>query len=309
MTFDIKAEIGLIGTGRMGRPIAECLLKAGRRLAVFDRDLLATSALASSQCSICPSAADVANKAPIVLACVPSIEAFDDCTLGNDGLVHGSAIRVYVHLGTTGPRNVIRIAEQLSARGIATLDAPISGGMGRAAAGTLSSMISGSGDAIDRASEAIRLYSSSLTVVGDAPGAAQIAKLINNMLSAANLAAAIEGLIVASKANVDISALTEVLLRSTGGSYAFETKIVEQVLTRQFNFGGALRIIRKDMEAWREMIEDFGLACPIGSEVHKTYMRAMEQLDPDDDMTSIAKYYETLEGVAIPKVTIQRGKS
>jgi 3-hydroxyisobutyrate dehydrogenase-like beta-hydroxyacid dehydrogenase len=84
---------------------------------------------------------------------------------------------------------------------------------------------------------------------------------------------------------------------------------VEQVLTREFNFGGALRIIRKDMDAWRQMIDDLDVKSPISNEVYKIYMRAMDVLRPDEDMTSITKYYEEMEGVTVPKTILRHIKS
>ena len=126
------------------------------------------------------------------------------------------------------------------------------------------------------------------------------------MLSAANLALAVEGLLAGVKAGVDPGALVELLRRGTGNSDALSTKVVGHVLPRTFDWGGSLEVIAKDMTAWREMADGLDLQCPLSRKVHETYMAAIGQLGKQADMTDIARYLEGIERVTIPATKTSR---
>jgi 3-hydroxyisobutyrate dehydrogenase len=211
-------------------------------------------------------------------------------------------VSVYVHLGTTGLHHVQHLTEKLTGSGITVLDAPISGGVDRAVAGTLASMVAGPRPALDAARPLIDLYSAVVVDLGPEPSAAQAVKLINNMLSAANLALAIEGLLAGVKAGIDPAVLVQLLRRGTGNSDALSTKVIGHVLPRTFDWGGSLEVIAKDMTAWREMADGLDLQCPLSRKVHETYMEAIRQLGKQADMTDIARYLEGIERVTIPAV-------
>jgi 3-hydroxyisobutyrate dehydrogenase-like beta-hydroxyacid dehydrogenase len=296
------SPIGLIGCGRMGRPMLEHILAGGFHGVVFDTSPAAAQGLANVR--VASSAREVAEACAIVLGCVPTVDAYDATVLGPGSVIEGSKAAVYVHLGTTGLRHVRHLAERLAAAGISLLDAPMSGGVERAIAGTLASMVSGGRPALAAARPLLERYSASVTDLGAEPGAAQAVKLINNMLSAANLALAVEGLLAGVKAGIDPAALVELLRRGTGNSDALATKVVGHVLPRTFDWGGSLEVIAKDMTAWREMADGLDLKCPLSRQVHETYMSAIGQLGKQADMTDIARYLEDVERVTIPATTV-----
>jgi 3-hydroxyisobutyrate dehydrogenase-like beta-hydroxyacid dehydrogenase len=296
------SPIGLIGCGRMGRPMLEHILAGGFHGVVFDTSPNAAHGLANVR--VASSAREVADSCAIVLGCVPTTDAFDATVLGANGVIEGSKVAVYVHLGTTGLRHVRHLAERLAAAGISLVDAPMSGGVERAVSGKLASMVSGARPAVEATRPVIERYSASVTDLGAEPGAAQAVKLVNNMLSAANLALAVEGLLTGVKAGIAPGPLVELLRRGTGNSDALSTKVVGHVLPRTFDWGGSLEVIAKDMTAWREMADGLDLECALSRHVHETYMTAIAQLGKQADMTDIARYLEGIEGVTIPATTV-----
>jgi 3-hydroxyisobutyrate dehydrogenase-like beta-hydroxyacid dehydrogenase len=120
------------------------------------------------------------------------------------------------------------------------------------------------------------------------------------MISAANLAIAVEGLLAGVKAGLPVPKLLELLRQGTARSDALENKVAGHVVTRTFDWGSSLEVIAKDMAAWREMADDVELKCPLSRLVHGTYVSAIEMLGSREDMTGITKYLEKIEGVAIP---------
>ena len=278
----------------------EHIVAGGFRGVVFDTSPTATQGLANVR--VASSAREVADACAIVLGCVPTVEAYDATVLGPGGVIEGSKVAVYVHLGTTGLRHVRQLAASLAAAGIALIDAPISGGTERAVSGTLATMVAGARLPLQAVRPVIELYSGSIVDLGSEPSAAQAAKLVNNMLSAAHLALAVEGLLAGVKAGIDPGTLVELLRRGTGNSDALTTKVVGHVLPRTFAWGGSLEVIAKDMTAWREMADSLDLECLLSRKVHETYMAAISQLGKRADMTDIARYLEGIEGVTIPAV-------
>ena len=285
----------------------EHIVAGGFHAIVFDTSPTAAHGLANVR--VAASAREVADACAIVLGCVPTVEAYDATVLGPGGVIEGSKIAVYVHLGTTGQRHVQQLAASLSAAGIALIDAPMSGGVERAVSGTLATMVAGARPALQAARPVIERYSGSIVDLGPEPSAAQAVKLVNNMLSAANLALAVEGLLAGVKAGIDPGALVELLLRGTGNSDALSTKVVGHVLPRTFDWGGSLEVIAKDMTAWREMADSLHLQCPLSRKVHEIYMAAISQLGKQADMTDIARYLEGIERVTVPATRITDAKA
>lgn len=292
-----NGPIGLLGCGRMGRPMVQHILAAGWTGAVFDTNAAAADGL--ERCVQLGSAREAGNACEIVLGCLPTAAAYEKALFGADGLIHGDRVRIYVHLGTSGPGDVGRMADAFARRGIDVLDAPITGGVSRAVAGSLVTLLSGAPTAVARTSLILSCYSSRIVEFGDRPGQAQAAKLINNMISAANLAVAVEGFLMGAKAGLPADRLFEVLSLGTGNSDALINKVAPHVLPRTFEWGSRLEVIGKDMAAWKEMADDQQAVTAISRLVHKTYEDAIAALGDREDMTSIARYLERIDGVTI----------
>ncbi|HEX3881558.1 MAG TPA: NAD(P)-dependent oxidoreductase [Stellaceae bacterium] len=293
-----QATIAIIGLGAIGRPMAERIAGAGLPLVVCDVREAAVAGLPESVVRAA-SPEDAANRAEIVLACLPSIESHRRALTGTGGAIHGSRARIYIHTGTTGSALVTELAEAFGARGVATLDAPMTGGVPRARAGTLTVMASGPRAAFAAAEPFLRCYASTIVYLGERLGAAQVMKLINNMLSAANLAVASEAMVLGAKAGLDPEQMIAVLNAGTGQNSATLTKIPDHVLTRGFDYGGAMYITDKDLGAYAEEAAALAAPIPLGDAVRHIYREAAEA--KTDDITTVARYFERLAGVELPK--------
>src|SRR5215831_12130385 len=177
-------EAGYLGVGAMGQPMSHKLLDAGHSLTIYDINETAMLPLLERQARRGASPRDLADRCEIVFVSLPTLAAFREVVFGADGLIHGAAMKLLVNTCTVGVPFVREIAEAMATRGVTVVDCPISGGPPGARAGTLSVMVSGDPAAVERVRPLISLWGCTLTVAGDKPGAAQVLKLTNNILSA-----------------------------------------------------------------------------------------------------------------------------
>lgn len=294
------ATIAVIGLGAIGRPMAERIAAAGLPLVVCDTRPAAVAGLPDAVVRAA-SPEDAASRADIVLACLPSIESHRQALLGPGGAIHGSRVRIYVHTGTTGSALVNELATAFGERGVATLDGPMTGGVPRARAGTLTVMASGPREAFLAAEPFLKAYASTIVYLGERLGAAQVMKLINNMLSAANLAIASEALVLGAKAGLDPEQMIAVLNAGTGQNSATLTKIPDHVLTRRFDYGGGMYITEKDLTAFAEEAAAFDVPTPLGDAVRRVYREAAGAGAKTDDITTVIRHFERAAGVTLPK--------
>ena len=238
MTQD-RLVVGFIGLGAIGSPIAERLVQAGEDVVVYNRTIGKTARF-RGRAKIAASPAAMADAADIVFVCVTSADAYRGIVLGPLGLVHGDRAKTYVHVGTNDAAFVEQLAAALCAHGIVTLDAPVTGGVESAANGTMTVMASGPHDAFIRAEPFLKHYAKNITFLGERIGAAQVMKLVNNVVSAGNLAIACEALVVGRKAGLDPATMLDVINHGSGQSNATATKVPAHILTRKFSYGATL---------------------------------------------------------------------
>ncbi|MBM3506088.1 MAG: NAD(P)-dependent oxidoreductase [Alphaproteobacteria bacterium] len=292
-----SSAIGFIGLGRMGRPMAGHIAARGHRVVIHDTNPAAC--IGFDAATVAASPKEVADRCGIVFSCVATTEGYDDVALGPQGLCAGTAVRTYVHLGTTGAAHIRGLAAALARVGIETLDAPISGGVVGAVNGKLASMVSGPADALARARPLIDCYSRVVFDFGRKPGTAQVAKIINNNISTTNLVAAIEGLTLGIKAGIDSAQLADLIAAGTGSSLANDAMVRQHVVTRDFTWGSTMQIILKDLCAWQELADELKVGCPINRAASDLFVAAITRLGFDEDITAVAKFIEQNEGVSI----------
>ncbi len=239
-------EIGFIGVGKMGEPMAARLIDVGYRIHVFDLRKEALAAIISKGAVAAVSPADVASKVETVLVSLPTPDIVKTVVLGAQGLAEGSRLKTYVDLSTTGPRVAAEVAAALAEKGITTLDAPVSGGVSGARKGTLAIMVSGPPKVCDELRplfEVIGRY----FYIGHRPGMGQLMKLANNMLSATAMAASAEVMVMGVKAGLDPRVMIEVISAGTGANTAIRDKFPQAILTRRFDSGFATALMYKSL--------------------------------------------------------------
>ena len=288
-------RIGYIGLGAMGRPMAVNITEAGHDVVVFDLNENQTKILAQRGASVAGSPKEVADEADYVLTCLPSIAAAEAVALGKDGVITGSRAKAFVNMGTTGSAFARSTAEAMNAAGKAYLDAPISGGPPGAEAGTLGVMCSGDRSTFEALKDnALEAISAKLVYLGEKPGAAQVMKLVNNIIFFGNVAVAMEALTLGAKAGLSAEQMLEVINASSGRNTATEWLIPNHVLNRAFDFGGANYIIAKDLDLWRQEVEAFETPMQLGVNMRTLYLQSMWKEGMDADITTLLKTLEEI---------------
>jgi 3-hydroxyisobutyrate dehydrogenase-like beta-hydroxyacid dehydrogenase len=288
-------RIGYIGLGAMGRPMAVNITEAGHDVVVFDLNENQTKILAQRGASVAGSPKEVADEADYVLTCLPSIAAAEAVALGKDGVIAGSRAKAFVNMGTTGSAFARLTAEAMNAVGKAYLDAPISGGPPGAEAGTLGVMCSGDRSTFEALKDnALEAISAKLVYLGEKPGAAQVMKLVNNIIFFGNVAVAMEALTLGAKAGLSTEQMLEVINASSGRNTATEWLIPNHVLNRAFDFGGANYIIAKDLDLWRQEVEAFETPMQLGVNMRTLYLQSMWKEGMDADITTLLKTLEEI---------------
>jgi 2-hydroxy-3-oxopropionate reductase len=294
-------RIGYIGLGAMGRPMAMNLIEAGHDLVVCDTDENRAAVLAQRGAEVAASPRETADKSDYVLACLPSLAAAEDVALGIDGADKGNRAKAFINMGTTGSAYSRAVAERMKAAGKVFLDAPISGGPPGAEAGTLGIMCSGDKETFEALKSSLEVLSGKLVYLNENPGAAQTMKLVNNIISFGNLSVALEAMTLGAKAGLDPEQMLEVINASSGRNSATDTKIPNHVLSRTFDYGGALYIIEKDLELWRREAEAYETPMWLGTNIRTLFLQCMAEVGRDQDLTALTTTLEKMAGVQIPK--------
>jgi 2-hydroxy-3-oxopropionate reductase len=292
------ALTGFIGVGVMGGRMARRLLEAGYPLIIYDLNPAALMPLVKLGAKVARSPRDVADKARVVFASVPTPPVLREVALGTNGVIHGKAIKILVDLSTTGSTVEKEIAKALATRGIDLIDSPVSGGASGAEKGTLAVMVAGKPPSIAAVRDALTVIGK-VFVVGKQPGQAQLMKLLNNMLSTSALAMSMEVFIAGAKGGLDPDTMVAVINAGSGRNSATEEKIPRSVLTRNFDFGFPVSGARKDIGLAIEECQAMGLPMIVGSAAKQLWDFAYNQGGGKRDMTTLITYLEPWAGVEV----------
>ncbi|MGE5254060.1 MAG: NAD(P)-dependent oxidoreductase, partial [Planctomycetaceae bacterium] len=233
----MKEKVGFIGLGAMGVPMSQRLLEAGYPLVVFDVRKEAVETIVKKGARGAASSKEVAEQCGKVITIVPNSEAVEQVVFAPAGLLEGmKAGSVLMEMTSAYPPSTLKVNQALAAKGVHMIDAPVSGGVVGAVAGTLSVMVGGDEEIFESCRPILSVMGKNLFYIGGI-GFGHALKAINNFLSATTLAATSEALILASKMGISPQWAVEVLQVSTGRSYSTELKIPKFVLPRTFNSG------------------------------------------------------------------------
>ncbi|WP_349627692.1 MULTISPECIES: NAD(P)-dependent oxidoreductase [unclassified Bradyrhizobium] len=288
--------LGVIGTGRMGGPMAGRLMDAGYSLVVYDTQAEATQPLVTRGASLASSPADVASRSDIVLASLPTPDIVKAVALGQDGISSGNRARIVIDLSTSGPGAAKFVAEGLKAKGMTLVDAPVSGGIKGAVNGTLAVMVSCPQATYETVQPILKNFGK-LFYTGDKPGVAQTAKLANNLMAAAALVITSEAVAMGVKGGVNAKVLIDIINASSGRNSASEDKFPRAVLPGTFDFGFATGLSYKDVRLCVDEAEAMGVPMVCGAVVRQMLAITNAKYGASSDFTSIAKVLEEWAGV------------
>jgi 3-hydroxyisobutyrate dehydrogenase-like beta-hydroxyacid dehydrogenase len=289
-------ELGFLGLGQMGSAIAERLQDAGAELHLFDPNKAALAPFVAKGAHVHASPTGVADVARIVFACLPSPAI---CEAVARDVAAGSAVRLYVEMSTIGGPAQAKVQAIVEARGITLVDCPISGGPKGARAGTLTVITAGPPDARAEIRPWLQKIGKNLFEVGDKPGQAQLMKLVNNLINAANMATAFEALVLGAKGGLDPDQMVNVLNVSTGQNSATLTKVPKSVLTGSFDYGSSLTIMVKDVVLGLKEAEALGVPMWVHETVGQLWRFGEQQGLGPADFTSLIKVLEGWAGVEV----------
>jgi 3-hydroxyisobutyrate dehydrogenase-like beta-hydroxyacid dehydrogenase len=288
--------LGFIGLGRMGGAMASRLIATGNEVMVYDINPAAVAALVSAGATAAINVPALADRCATVFLSLPTLDSVLNTVLGKDGIVAGQSVRTVVDLSTSGPAIAVKLSDALSERGIASIDAPVSGGIAGARNGKLSLMVSGPEPAFEAVRPLLEVLGR-IFFMGPAAGAGQTMKLVNNLLGACAIAITAEGLTIGLKAGLDPERMIEVLNASTGRNSATQDKWPRAVLPRTFDFGFASGLCLKDLRLCDDEARELGVPLSIGRAVRALLERAVAKYGPESDFTVMTKVVEADAGL------------
>ena len=215
-------RIGFIGTGSMGQPMVNNLIRKGFAVAAYDVAPAALAAAARLGASTAGSASEAAVGADLVITMLPSSSHVETAYLGPGGVLEGAAAgRLCVDMSTINPSVSRRVAEAARGRGLRFIDAPVSGGVPGAVEGTLTIMVGGEPADLEEARPALAAMGKNIIHVGPV-GSGEVAKVCNNLISGVAMVAVSEAFRIAEGFGVDPKVLTDVIARSSGNTWVME---------------------------------------------------------------------------------------
>ena len=289
-------RIGFIGTGTMGTPIAGCLVAAGHRLTVYDLRREATETLRQQGAAIGETPRALAEASEVVFTSLPGPNEVEAAALDPEtGLLAGLADSgAYIDLTTNAPETIRRLAAACRERGIAFLDAPVSG-----RPPNMTVMAGGEATAFARCRPLLEAIAKNVFHVGP-NGAGCVAKLVTQYLGYTNFIAALEGMLIAKKAGIDLGVLAEIVPVSAGQSRTFDN-IPRSVLTGAFTAGGTLDIVAKDIDLACALAREVGAPVQLGVLASEMYKQAQARGWGQEGFPIVARVLEAMAGVELRK--------
>ena len=290
--------VGFIGLGAMGGPMALNLVKHGFLLVVHDLDPARAERLRAAGAAVAESADAVAAAAGRTICMVETTAQAEAVIAGEHGIIQRAQPgHIVACMSTIDPLAARRLGEQLAARGIAMVDAPVSGGTERAASGELSIICGGPADTVKACDDLFRAMGKNVFHMGGL-GQGLAMKLVNNMLIQVNTVAVAEALVLGVKAGLDPQAIYDVVRVSTGNSFAFEMR-VPRILKRDFAPGGTIDISFKDQELETQFAKQLGVPVLLANVSQQVYQMARAAGLNKEDGSAVVKVFEQLAGVTV----------
>lgn len=291
------AKVAFIGLGNMGGPMAANLLQAGHSLTVFDVQPQALQPLAEQGALVAASAVEAVEHAEYVISMLPAGRHVADLFLGEQGVLpHIGDNALVIDSSTIDTATARRVAEAANQRGVAMLDAPVSGGVAAAAAGTLTFMCGGKSEAFERAKTVLQDMGKNIFLAGD-HGAGQAAKMCNNMLLAVHMIGTAEALQLGANNGLDPKVLSEIMLQSSGRNWSLEVYnpypgVMENApASKDFKPGFMVDLMIKDLGLALENSVATHSATPMGALARSLYASHGARGNGELDFSSILNLF------------------
>lgn len=294
----IRLSYGFIGLGNLGARLANSLVQAGFRIRVHDLDPARATALLAAGAEWAPSPAAAAEETDGVITCLPSPQASEEILLGEGRLLEAMTPgSTWIEMSTVGIDEIKRLAAAAGEHNIATLEAPVTGGVHRAADGTITVLVGGDEEVLNRHRPAFEAMGGPLFHLGDV-GAASTIKVITNLLAFDHLIAAGEAMLLAGKAGLDLRQCYEVIRASSGSSVEFES-VMPVILSGTYDTNFTMALACKDLGIALSLGRELGVPLKLSGLVDQMFIEGQKKYGPDAWTPHVIKLMEELTGVEL----------
>ncbi|HIN15384.1 MAG TPA: NAD(P)-dependent oxidoreductase [Dehalococcoidia bacterium] len=263
-------RIGFVGLGMMGLPMAKNLVEAGYTVTVFDLDAEAIEEAQGFGASPASTGAEVAAQSDIIITMVPDSPHVEAAIAGNGGIIEGiRAESVVIEMSTILPETGKRMAELLAEKGADFVDAPVTGGVAGAEAGSMSILVGGDAEAFERTLPVLSVLGGDITHMGPV-GAGHTTKIANQLIGVATLAGLSEAFVLAKKSGLDMQTFYDAVKNGAGRSWALET-LGPKILKGDFSPGFMVKHMQKDLRLAGQLADDTGTSIPTTSLIAQLY--------------------------------------
>jgi 2-hydroxy-3-oxopropionate reductase len=291
-------EIGFIGLGIMGKPMARNLMKAGHSLIAYDINAAALAEIVASGAAPAESPREVAARCGLVILMLPNSPHVRKAVLGEGGVIEGAkAGSVLIDMSSIAPAASQEICAALEARGVGMLDAPVSGGEPKAKDGTLAIMVGGAEALFERFKDVFLCMGASAVLCGGI-GAGNVTKLANQVIVALNIAAMSEALVLVTKAGVDPAKVVDAIKGGLAGSAVLNAK-APMALKGDYKPGFRIDLHIKDLQNALDTAHEIGSPLPLTSQVMEILQALKVEGKQLEDHSGIIQFYERLAGVKV----------
>lgn len=296
----MAVNVGFIGVGNMGNPMAGNVLKTPFPMTVFDMNPKAMENLVKAGAREAGSAREVVEQSEIVLTSLPASPDVEEMYLAAGGLVERAKPgTILIDLSSVLPSTPRKIEPVAKARGVHFLEAPVSGGVSGAQAATLAIMVGGDAGPLERARPVLRAIGPNIFHVGPV-GAGNTVKAINNMMACVNGVAMMEGLVLGVKAGLDPMTIYEVVKASSGGSKALE-RIPRAMIPRNFEPGFKVALMNKDLETFNTIAKELHVPVSFSNVAQRYQQAAMAAGLGEQDTSVVLTIIEKLAFAQVPR--------
>jgi 3-hydroxyisobutyrate dehydrogenase len=288
-------RLGFIGIGNLGSPLAASLVRAGFAVTVHDLDKDLAAPLIRTGAAWAESPKAVAERSDSVFTCLPSPEAVAAVVSGPNGIIAGLARGgTWIDMSTNDRHELQRLAALAAERGIACLEAPVTGGVHKAASGEITVLVGGDAAVFAAHREALEAMGGQIFHMGPL-GSASIIKVITNMLAFIHLVAAGEALMLAKRGGLDLAQSFAAIKASSGTSFVHETES-QLVLNGSYDIGFTMDLAAKDLFLAHQLGREFGVPLELAGLVEQIFVRARSQYGGTAQSTQVVKLLEDALG-------------
>jgi 4-hydroxybutyrate dehydrogenase/sulfolactaldehyde 3-reductase len=292
-------NVGFIGLGTMGSPMAENVLKGGHRIIVADVQAAPVDKLVSLGATKGTTPREVAAASEIVITMLPDAPDVERVAFGADGVIAGiRAGSIYVDMSTIDPATTRTVGAAIAAKGAAMIDSPVGKTADAAVAGTLTLMVGGAADVVARCRPVLDCMGTDFFHCGEL-GAGQTMKLINNLLATAVSEASIEALVAGTKSGLALGTMMSVLSTTMAWNNALAIALPKRPLAGDFSPGFMLKLAHKDCRLALQMVEGLGVVAPVGRAALASVEEALRRGLQDHDVGALLKLREEAAGVEV----------